>query len=260
MKGMSKEEAVMSARKAAALPRQETIGIATLYLGDCRDVMPGLPPTDCVVTDPPYGIGAAEWDTEMPMWALPLVRDALVPGGSCYWFGMAPHVWRAALDGTLDFWRELVWDFGTGYPATRNYRLQTETVLFMGRGARPAHFEADAIREPYAWRPERPTGRPDRQNPKGKSPGNVLRYPRPAPRHEDDSAHPHAKPVAMLERFMLASCPEGGAVADPFMGSGSAAVAAARQGRRYFGIEREPRWFDEACRRVEREVAQGRLF
>lgn len=44
--------------------RVETIGNATLYLGDCREVMPTLSNVDAVVTDPPYGIGKAEWDTE----------------------------------------------------------------------------------------------------------------------------------------------------------------------------------------------------
>jgi adenine-specific DNA-methyltransferase len=247
-------------RPGVALSRRETIGFATLCLGDCRDIMPGLPASHCVVTDPPYGIDAAEWDKEIPLWALTLIWDNLVDGGSCYWFGMSPHVWRVALDGRLNFWRELVWDFGTGYPCPKNYRMQTETVLFMGKGDKPEYFNADAIREPYAWRPERPSGRPDRQNPKGKSPGNVFHYPRPAPRHTDESAHPHAKPVAMLERFVMASCPNGGVVTDPFMGSGSAAVASVRQGRHYFGIERDGKWFDEACRRVERATAQGRLF
>ena len=225
------------------------IGNAELWHGDCRDVLPMLHDVDCVITDPPYNIGAAEWDHELPLWALPMIRDALRDGGTCYWFGMAPHVWRVGLDDTLDFHRELVWDHGTGYPAKRNYRNGTETVLFLGRG-KPTYFDTDAIREEYAPRPERPNGRPERQNPLGKSPGNVLRYPRTAPRHKDDALHPHAKPVAMLERFVVASTPPDGIVVDQFMGSASVAVACARHGRRYIGVERERKWFDEACKRV----------
>ena len=235
-----------------------TIGNAELWHGDCREVLPTLRNIDCVVTDPPYNICAADWDHELPMWALPLIRDALRDGGTCYWFGMAPHVWRIGLDGALDFHRELIWDHGTGYPAAKNYRNGTETVLFLGRGT-PAYFDADAIREKYAPRPERPNGRPERQNPRGKSPGNVLRYPRPAPRHKDETPHPHAKPVAMLERFVSASVPKGGVVADPFMGSASVGVACLVHGRRYIGIERERRWFDVACERIAETQRQCRL-
>jgi len=235
------------------------IGDAELWLGDCREVLPLLREADCVITDPPYNIGAAEWDNELPLWALPLIYGALKDGGSCYWFGMAPHVWRVALDGTLNFHRELIWDYATGYPAAKNYSLRTETVLFMGKGS-PQYFDSDAIREEYAPRPERPQGRPDRQNPLGKSPGNVLRYPRPAPRHHDETEHPHAKPVAMLERFVLASVPPGGLVVDPFMGSASVAVACLRHGRRYIGIERDNKWFDVATMRVAGAAAQATLL
>jgi site-specific DNA-methyltransferase (adenine-specific) len=235
------------------------IGNAELWHGDCREVLPLLREADCVITDPPYNIGAAEWDTELPLWALPLIAETLKDGGACYWFGMAPHVWRVGLDGALDFHRELIWDHSTGYPAANNYRNGTETVLFMGRGA-PLYFDADAIREEYAMRPERPNGRPERQNPLGKSPGNVFRYPRPAPRHADETLHPHAKPVAMLERFVLASCPPSGTVVDAFMGSASVAAACIAHGRRYVGIERERQWFDIACERISRAQAQGSLI
>lgn len=236
-----------------------TIGNCELWHGDCREVLPLLRDADCVITDPPYNIGAAEWDNELPLWALPMIAEALQDGGTCYWFGMAPHVWRVGMDGALDFHRELIWDHGTGYPAANNYRSGTETVLFLGKGA-PRYFDVDAIREEYAPRPERPHGRPDRQNPLGKSPGNVLRYPRPAPRHADETLHPHAKPVAMLERFVLASVPPGGTVIDPFMGSASVAVACAKHGRHYIGIEREQQWFDVARDRVENETAQAGLL
>lgn len=239
--------------------RTEIIGDATLYLGDCRDVLPGLPPVDMVGTDPPYGIGAADWDTEVPLWALPKIRDALIDGGACYWFGMAPGVWSVGQSAELTFQRELVWWHGTGFPSKKNYRLATETVMFMTKGGSPRYFDADAIREEYAPRPERPAGRPDRQNHLGKSPGNVLRFPRPAPRHIDETDHPHAKPVELLRTFVLASCPPNGVVLDPFMGSGATGVAAIGEGRRFVGIEMQEKYFAIACRRIEAVTRQHSL-
>ena len=238
--------------------RIETIGDATLYLADCREVLPTLADVDLALTDPPYGKKAAHWDTEVPLWALPLIRDTLVDGGACYWFGEAPAVWRVAQDGALRFQRQIIWWHHTGYPSKRNYREATETILFMSKGD-VRYFDVDAIREKYAPRKERPQGRPDRQNPLGKSPGNVLQFPRPAPRHDDETAHPHAKPVELLKTFVRASAPQRGLVLDPFMGSGASAVAATMEGRRFIGIERETDYFDIACRRLEAQASQHRL-
>lgn len=236
-----------------------TIGNAILYRADCRDVLPDLTGVDVVVTDPPYGIDAAEWDSEVPLWALPLIRDSLIPGGGCYWFGVAPNIWKVGLSGILDFQREIIWWHGTGFPGKSNWRLSTETVLFLTKGS-PSYFDADAVREEYEPRPERPNGRPDRQNPKGKSPGNVMRFPRPAPRHDDETEHPHAKPVGLLSRFVMASSPRGGTVLDPFMGSGSTAVASLQNGRRFIGVESDIRYFDMACKRIEQAQLQSDLF
>lgn len=228
-----------------------SIGNTIIFHGDCRDILPLVTGVDCVITDPPYGLGTASWDSEVPLWALPLIRDSLKDGGSCYWFGIPPNIWKVGLSGILDLHRELIWDHGTGYPAKSNYRLATETILFMGKG-KPCYFDADSIREEYAPRKERPNGRPDRQNPLGKSPGNVLRFPRPAPRHlEDETAHPHAKPIKMLERFVVASVPLGGVVLDPFMGVASVGVACVNMNRGYIGIEQDVNWFDLARSRIE---------
>lgn len=49
-------------------------------------------------------------------------------------------------------------------------------------------------------------------------------------------------------------------IIDPFMGSGSTGVAALQLGRQFIGIERDERYFDIACKRIERAVAQGQLF
>ena len=62
--------------------------------------------------------------------------------------------------------------------------------------------------------------------------------------------HQTEKPVELLEK-LLAICPEGGTVLDPFMGSGSTGVACANTGRRFTGIELEPGYFETARRRVK---------
>jgi DNA modification methylase len=74
------------------------------------------------------------------------------------------------------------------------------------------------------------------------------------------SGHPTPKPVALMARAVKTSCPEGGLVLDPFMGTCPVGVACIRTGRRYIGIEKQAAHFATACERIERELAQGDLF
>jgi DNA modification methylase len=61
-------------------------------------------------------------------------------------------------------------------------------------------------------------------------------------------------------RQIAASVPAGGTACDPFMGSGTTGVAAVQMGRSFIGIEREPRYFDIACKRIEDAQRQGDFF
>ena len=71
--------------------------------------------------------------------------------------------------------------------------------------------------------------------------------------------HPTQKPVELME-WCIGHAPDSDMVCDPFMGSGTTGVAAVRMGRTFVGIEREPKYFDIACKRIEQAYAQPRLF
>jgi DNA modification methylase len=219
----------------------------TIYHGDCRDALPNIHPCDLVLTDPPYGIRKSDWDVAVPLWVLPLLCKTMNTGASLYWFGLPPAIHAVAAYPNLLFLRELYWWYQTGYPCQRNYRMSTETIVFMASG-RPKVFNGDAIREPYASRPERPNGRPERQHPNGKWPGNVIVWPRPAPNHADWTPHPTTKPASMLERFVLASSEPGGSILDPFMGCGSTLVAAKRNCRMAVGIDLSEEYCEYAAK------------
>jgi len=66
--------------------------------------------------------------------------------------------------------------------------------------------------------------------------------------------------VQLLEYLIKKLSNESETIFDPFMGSGTTGVACARLGRKFIGIEIEPRYFDIACERIDREYAQGKLF
>ncbi len=205
-------------------PRIETIGDATLILGDAREVLPTLGKVDAVVTDPPYGIGYtgnggkgwvnrdAEWDNERPASdlfdaILTASRDQIIWGGN-YFTDILPPTMQ---------W--LVWDKGQ-----RDFSL------------------ADCE---FAWSSQRKAAR-------------IFDYAR-GKALQDGKEHPTQKPVELM-KWCLGFVPQAKTILDPFMGSGTTGVACANLGRAFIGIEREPSYFDIACRRIEAAYRQPRLF
>jgi predicted RNA methylase len=82
---------------------------------------------------------------------------------------------------------------------------------------------------------------------------DVLNYPAPS-----DRQHPTQKPIGLMTD--LIGLFDGQTILDPFMGSGTTGVAAVQMGRQFIGIEREPKYFDIACKRIEDAQRQGDLF
>ena len=201
--------------------RIETIGNATLYLGDCRDILPTLPKVDAVITDPPYGIGIAsnpvrqmheklDWDAAAPDDG---VLDAIVDAGAV----------------------AVVW--GGNY-----FNLPPSQCFFVWDKVQPQDFSLAMCEQ--AWTNKKGPAKLYRQS--------VLSY-----RKE----HPTQKPVELMKWCIDQACVHPrGTVLDPFMGSGTTGVAAVQMGRKFIGIEREPSYFDIACRRIEDAQRQGRLI
>ena len=75
----------------------------------------------------------------------------------------------------------------------------------------------------------------------------------------DKEQHPTQKPLRLIE-WCLSFAPDARTVCDPFMGSGTTGVACVDIGKAFVGIERERKYFDIACRRIEQAYAQPRLF
>ena len=217
--------------------RVETIGPATLYLGDCRDILQALAPVDLVLTDPPYGIGEAagknksrglmavskdygddQWDNEPPPDDLidairAKGRYQIMFGGN--YFTLPPSscwlVWDKD-NGSTDFADcELAW---TNLPqAVRRLKFRWQGMLQENMGAKE-------LRE-----------------------------------------HPTQKPVPVM-RWALGQAKGVQTVLDPFMGSGTTGVACVEMDKTFVGIEREAKYFDIACKRIALAVAESkqRLF
>lgn len=225
--------------------REEVLGEGVrLILGDCREVLPKQ--AHMVATDPPYGISYVtnhrKWlhtpemlagDDDAPLWAVPLLARSLVDGGAiyaCSRYDVAP-IWMTALtDAGLALKTPVIWD-KTNHTAgdlDGDYGNQTEIVLFAHKGRHRLRAGRDV---------------------------NLWRIPRPPA-----GDHPTPKPIDLMARMIRNSSDVGETVLDPFMGSGTTGVAAVKLGRRFIGIEIEPKYFDIACRRIEAALKQPDFF
>ena len=218
--------------------RKEVIGEAVLYLGDCLEILPTLPKVDAVITDPPYGIALRNGDVDghrSDSW------DSITNDHD-QTFGIATLGWARAQGCTVaafaspwkpwpGTWRNLIaWDKGGA----------------VGGGGDIATCLKRSWELLQVWNPLPYVG------PRLES---VWRFPLTP---SDMSDHIAAKPVPLMSRVI--SVFGGETVLDPFMGSGTTGVACMNLGRRFIGIEIEPKYFAIACERIENAQRQARLL
>ena len=204
------------------------IGNATLYLGDCLEILPTLPKVDAVITDPPYGIDFCSGRTGSKIYGDKdvTVRDAalaLLTGTPMVVFGSHLLPAPAGTKATLIWHRP-----GSGMgDLSLPWKPDFEMVFIVGGGFTHSTRGSGVLSIPW----------------------DVFR---------GDADHPHQKPINLMQHFVERA--PGRSVLDLFMGSGSTGVATMRMGRPFVGIEREPKYFDIACRRIEEAQKQIALF
>jgi len=218
--------------------RIETIGDATLYLGDCREILPTLGAVDAVVTDPPYGIGLNTDNSRFSGGETAQRRSAGVVmrgrGGIVEDATPFDPSFLLSLPGD-----KIVWGWNN-YP---DLLPRGACLVWLKRNDEAfGSFLSDAE---IAWfsRGHGVYCRRDLSN-------NAI---------ANERAHPTQKPVSLME-WCLGFVPNARTILDPFCGSGSTGVACARLGRAFIGIEIHEPYFDIACRRIEAEYRQPRMF
>lgn len=207
----------------------ETIGNATLYLGDCLEIMPTLPRMDAVITDPPYGIGLEYGEYKDSPDELAKLAPRIVSLSQT----LAPLV--SITPGNLNQYL---------------YPKPTWTLCWFNRagaGSGPWGFSCWQPILCYGPDPYLAAG-------KGRRP-DFIEWSEAA----EPNGHPCPKPARFMQRWLERVSLAGG-VLDPFMGSGTTGVSCMALGRPFVGIEIEPKYFDIACERIENAQRQERLF
>lgn len=205
---------------------------ATLYLGDCREILPGIAEDAAIVSDPPYGMA---WDGKVTRG-----KNGTGSAGPTRNYGATIVGDDEPFDPSflLGYREVLLWGFnhfpgaldrGTGLVWIKRYD--------QGFGS----FLSDAE---LAWL--------------NKGHGVYCRRDVSLQGESSSRLHPTQKPVGIMKWCI--GFVDSPTIVDPFMGSGTTGVAATQLGRRFIGIEIDPMHFETACRRIEDAFKQPDLF
>jgi site-specific DNA-methyltransferase (adenine-specific)/modification methylase len=226
------------------------IGNATLYLGDCAEILPTLGKVDAVITDPPYGVGfkyeshddrPESYEGGYDKWLLNIVEmcEKLCNPVS------PVFVWQS---GTH------MKEFSTRFP--RDWRLFVAAKNFVQMRPTAMQYSFDPV---IVWW----TGGEEKPYSLG-SASRDFHVANTAPvvgqKNNIERGHPCPRPLDQVSHIVGQWTKPYCTILDPFMGSGTTGVAAMNLERKFIGIEREQKYFDIACKRIEQAQAQTKLF
>lgn len=238
--------------------------------GDVLDALAKLPAASVqsVIADPPYFnvLEEEQWDTQWRSvedylgwcgrWAGECLR-VLRDDGLCFIFGQLGkrehgfiHL-MSQLCRAHQFHDLIIWDRAVGYNERRDsFTPQYEMILIL-RKSDAVKFNKEAVREPYDAKTIEQYLKDPRYKDmdarrahleQGKFATNILRVPSLKGASKEKCGHPSQKPLRLIEKLVACSTDEGDTVLDPFLGSGTTAIAAESMGRRWIGIEKDPEY------------------
>lgn len=252
----------------------------TLFSGDCRDLLKEIPAASVqlVVTSPPYNIGKRyEKRVDLADYlrrereVIDTCIDKVKPGGSICWqignhvdagevFPLDVLLYPFFKERGLSLRNRIIWHFEHGLHCTRRFSGRYETILWFTKGkpSRGYHFDVDPVRVPQKYPGKRHFKGPKKglpsANPLGKNPGDVWIIPNVKHNHPEKTIHPCQFPIELIERLVLALTKKGDWVLDPYMGVGSALIAAVLHERRAIGADTCPDYVEVARERVTEAV------
>ena len=222
--------------------------LGRLYHADCLDILPHLEPVMSIVTDPPYGVTDNTWDKVVP--ALDWMK-----AGCCITTATEPFATELIVSAPLPFRFDCVWVKNCCSNTMNSKRMpirRHERVLIFGK---------------YSWNSKKiersvtemkRLNKVQRQTMQFKNQDTVLEFDSVNCRAIERTKHPSQKPIKLI--IYLVDTFTIGTVLDPFLGSGTTAVACERLKRRWIGIEIEEKYCAIAVKRIEAERKQLKLF
>ncbi len=245
-----------------------------LILGDSLQVLPQFPTDhfDMIFADPPYllsndgitchagkmvSVNKGEWDRsqgaekdhQFVLEWLGACQRVLKPNGTI-WVSGTHHiiysVGYAMQQLGYKILNDIVWQKTNPPPnlSCRYFTHSTEIVLWAAKSAKSKHtFNYETMKEIAG----------------GKQMKTVWRIPAAGKDEKQFGKHPTQKPLALLQRIILASTQRDDLILDPFVGSGTTIVAALREGRRCIGIDSESKYLEIADQRIRAQLGTPTL-
>lgn len=261
-----------------------------IYNTDCLEAMGRLPTDliDLTVTSPPYNIGK-EYEfisdlTDYVAWCKRWIEQIhrVSRDNAAFWLnlgylsvpskGLAVPIPYLLWDKT-DFFllQEVVWNYGAGVACRTRFSPRNEKLLWYVKDPENYVFNLDEVRDPDVKYPNQKKNGKLKCNPNGKNPSDVWQIAKVTSgsnrSSKERTPHPAQFPIEMISRIVKACTNRSALVLDPFMGSGSTAEVAVREGRYVIGFELEKKYIKYAADRLdalavdlEMQKAQGALF
>lgn len=228
-----------------------TAGTDYVYHTSAEHLLAMLPDAsvDCIVTDPPYGLGGRvftfptkrytavneAWDLFVPLGWLKACERVLKPSGSVVCFGGRQSIYQLAAESLSLGWRlvnDITW-FKKDAPPNFTGRMMTESTeraLWFCPSGEGWTYNLSAAKTMNS----------------GKNLRDVWTF----NTERGERLHPTQKPLDLMERCILLFTNPGDLVVDPFAGSGTTLVAAQMHGRRFIGCDLEAKYIEAARKRL----------
>jgi len=258
-----------------------------LHHGDCMELLQQLPDglVKLIVTSPPYNLGK-EYENKLSVEDYVSQQRRIIeecirvlhPQGSICWqvgnfvengvgskaaaiIPLDVILYPIFMENGLKMRNRIVWRFGHGLHASRRFSGRYEVIIWFTRGDEYT-FDLDAVRVPQKYPQKKHFKGPNKGklsgNPLGKNPSDVWDIPNVKANHVEKTEHPCQYPVELIERLVLSMTVEGDWVLDPFIGTGTTAIAALMHGRKAIGAEIIEKYVQISRDRV-RLALQGKL-
>jgi adenine-specific DNA-methyltransferase len=245
-----------------------------IYNIDCLEAMGRLPNEflHLTVTSPPYNIGK-EYEKNLPLdeylnWCEGWIKEIyrLTAPNGAFWLNLGylsiPD--RAkAIPITYLLWnkicfyliQEIVWNYGAGVAGSKFFSPRNEKFLWYVKNHKDYTFNLDDVRDPNVKYPNQKKNGKIKVNVNGKNPTDVWEFPKVTSGQnrasKERTPHPAQFPLKVIERIIKASSNVNDIIFDPFMGSGTTAVAALGLNRQVIGFEIKRDYCEIAAKRID---------
>jgi adenine-specific DNA-methyltransferase len=245
-----------------------------LYQGNCMELLNILPNdfAKLIITSPPYNLGK-EYESKLSIREYVEQQRGVIeecirilhPNGSICWqvgnyvengeiIPLDVLLYPIFADNGLHMRNRVIWHFGHGLHASKRFSGRYETIIWFTKSDEYT-FNLDPIRIPQKYPKKKHFKGPNKGkfsgNPLGKNPGDVWNIPNVKANHIEKTEHPCQFPVELIERLILSMTNKEDWVLDPFIGTGTSAIAALMHNRKAIGAEIVPKYIEIAKERIQ---------